>query len=166
MYTYCDSIMPYLSCTCLCITAKGVCLHLLAPSLAQCCFFGASCYCRGILSRERHLCNNFIQKRRVGLFSRVGLFLGDYSTGIDLWITHTRTKGIVMFLLRDVFKSTYLIFKTACYVSCNFVTRSSKFTGYTSKYPDQQLLLAIEYSHCCEIYACLVSLPWHLQCCL
>ena len=67
MYTCCDSAMPLLSCICLCITANGVRLHLLAPSLAQCCFFGASCYCWGILSRERHPLQQFHSKRKGGL---------------------------------------------------------------------------------------------------
>ena len=30
------------------------------------------------------LCNNFIQKRGVGIFLRVGLFLGDYGTLLTL----------------------------------------------------------------------------------
>ena len=34
----------------------------------------------GILSRENTLCNNFIYKRGVGVFLRVGLFLGDYGS--------------------------------------------------------------------------------------
>ena len=38
-----DSAMALLSCACFAITANGVCLHLLVPPLAQCCFFRASC---------------------------------------------------------------------------------------------------------------------------
>ena len=74
------------------ITANGVCLHLLVPPLAQCCFFGASClhnsmYCSkngwAYFREKSTLCNNFIQKKGgggggVGVFSRVGLFSGDY----------------------------------------------------------------------------------------
>ena len=70
------------------ITANGVCLHLLVPALAlSVLLLRASClhnstYC-GIngwayLREKSTLCNNFIQKRGVGIFSRVGLFSGDY----------------------------------------------------------------------------------------
>ena len=36
-----DSSMPLLSWLAYAITANGVCLHLLVPPLAQCCYFGA-----------------------------------------------------------------------------------------------------------------------------
>ena len=58
------------------ITANGVCLHLLVPPFAQCCFFSASChnhiYC-GIngwvyFQEKSTLCNNFIQKRGLVYF--------------------------------------------------------------------------------------------------
>ena len=69
------------------ITANRVCLHLLVPPFAQCqWFFGASCLTElhvlhkyvGILQEKSTLCSNFIQKWGVGLFSWVGMFLGEY----------------------------------------------------------------------------------------
>ena len=70
------------------ITANDVCLHLLVSPLATWCFFHACClhnsvyYCinrwHTFIREKSTLCNNFIQKRRVSLFSKLGLFSGDY----------------------------------------------------------------------------------------
>ena len=86
------------------ITANGVCLHLLVPPLAQCsctvllllCFLRniTTCASRWAYFQEKStLCNNFIQRGGgggggMGLFSRVGLFWGDYgiASGCSFWI--------------------------------------------------------------------------------
>ena len=68
------------------ITANGACLHLLVPPLTQ-----YWCFLLNILTsvnrwayfREKStLCNNFIKKIRVSLFSRVGLFSRDYGSNM------------------------------------------------------------------------------------
>ena len=85
-----DFAMPVLSCACLCNNSNW-CLPFVSPSsctvLLLWCFLlniTACSYC-GInrwayLQEKATLCNNFIQKREVGIFSRVGLFLEDYGS--------------------------------------------------------------------------------------
>ena len=85
--------MSFLSCACLHNNSKWCLPSLLVSPLAKWCFFHASClhnsmyYCINrwhTFKREKStLCNNFIQKRGVSLFSKLGLFSGDY------WNTNT-----------------------------------------------------------------------------
>ena len=78
LFTYAcnDSGMPLLSQshTSDAITTNGICQYLLVPPLEQCCFFGASCLTQ---PHVLQLCNNFIIKLYMSLFSRVGVFWGE-----------------------------------------------------------------------------------------
>ena len=67
------------------ITANGVCLHLLVPPLAQCCFFGASCLTWqhvlqhkwvGVLSREKHPLQQLHSKKGGERIFEGGLIFG------------------------------------------------------------------------------------------
>ena len=70
------------------MAANGACLHLLVPPLTQYwCFLLnrlTSVNRRAYFREKSTLCNNFIKKMWVGLFSRLGLFSRDY--GSDIYI--------------------------------------------------------------------------------
>ena len=143
------------------ITANGVCLHLLVPPLTQCCFFGASYCINGwVYFRDKStLCNNFIQKRGVGVFLRVGLFSGDYGSSLIGWKTDCQEcKSVTAHWLVSDFK--YQQFAVNYTVYCKLIYRNLPKISPPSKIRPPPYF---EWS-CCKGCSSLESTPTQLCC--
>ena len=91
MYACSDSAMPLLSRTCLCNNSKWCLPSFVSPSS----YIVLLLQHKWVGVLKNTLCNHFIKKRGVGLFSTVGLFSRDYGIWKIIPTCYYRNKGEV-----------------------------------------------------------------------